>query len=240
VTSTAVRAVDLFVTYRPPMGRLPFNRRRAERLTVPALRGIDFEARQGDSMAVIGRNGSGKSSLLRVIAGTLPPDSGSIDVSGRVSALLALGSAFNTDLAARRNVMLGCLAGGLSRGRAEEMMDEIISFAALGAAVDRPLRTYSSGMLSRLAFAVGMATQPDILLIDEVLSVGDEAFQEQSRIALTDLVSRSGTLIFVSHNLRAVRELCETALWLEAGQVAEFGDARAVVKRYRAASRSGH
>jgi ABC-type polysaccharide/polyol phosphate transport system ATPase subunit len=183
----------------------------------------------------VGRNGAGKSTLMRVIAGTLRPDEGRVVTTGRTSTLLQLGVGFNSELSGVRNIYLGGLAAGLRRSQIDVLFDDIVTYAELEEAIDRPIKTYSSGMLSRLAFSIGMHLEPDILLLDEILSVGDESFRVKSELAIQELLDRSGTIVFVSHNLSKVAEFCDQAMWLERGSVVKKGPAEEVVDDYRTA-----
>jgi teichoic acid transport system ATP-binding protein len=242
-TQAAILAEHVGVEYRPAKERVPTLRkavakgRHLERKPVVALDDVSFTVPYGGSLAVIGANGAGKSTLLRVVAGTLRPDSGSVTVSGTTSTLLQLGAGFNLDLPGRMNVMLAGLASGLTRAQVRERYDAIVDFAELREAIDRPVKTYSSGMFSRLAFAVAMNLDPDVLLIDEVLAVGDEAFKEKSMEAMQDLLTRSRALLFVTHSLELVPQLCTEALWLDRGRVRMLGAAEQVVAAYRSDSR---
>jgi ABC-type polysaccharide/polyol phosphate transport system ATPase subunit len=200
---------------------------------------VDLAVPVGTSLGILGRNGAGKSTLLRVIAGTLQPDAGSVSVEGRISTLLALGNGFNGDLSGRRNVWLGCLATGLTREETEELVEPILEFSGIAHAADRPLNTYSSGMVARLAFAIGTSMRPDILLIDEILAVGDESFRDKSREAMKDLVAKSGTLVIASHRLKIFRELCQEIIWIDQGKVMEVGPPGPVIKAYREFIRAG-
>ncbi len=238
MNDSAIIAKDLRVEYRPYVDQRPtlkgmLRGRRRTRNTVVALNDVSFEVARGEGFGIIGPNGAGKSTLLRVLARTLQPDAGTIDVRGETSTLLALGVGFNPELSGRRNVFLGGLAGGLTRVEVEERFDQIVGFAELHHAIDRPLKTYSSGMFARLAFAIGINLEPEILLVDEVLAVGDEAFQRKSKEAMRALLERAGTIVFVSHGMKQVRSLCERALWLEAGSVREIGPAGPVVRHYQ-------
>lgn len=241
MNEVALRAEGITVSYRPYTSRIPIFGRVTSRSgpVVHALKGVSFEARRGESIGILGKNGAGKSTLLRVLAGTLLPDEGSVEVNGRISTLLALGSGFNGDLSGRRNIVLGCLAAGLSRAETNELVDPIIEFAELGDAIERPLNTYSSGMVARLAFSIGVSMRPDILMIDEVLSVGDESFRDKSREAMERLVERAGTLVLVSHRLRVIREVCRKAIWLHRGEIQQVGDPDAVIRAYRRPGRPG-
>jgi ABC-type polysaccharide/polyol phosphate transport system ATPase subunit len=239
----AVVAEGVTVRFRPLIDKKPTLRRSVGRLRhraqeeLVALDTVDVRIQKGEAYGIIGRNGAGKSTLLRVMAQTLKPDEGEIHVYGRTSTLLQLGVGFNIQLSGRRNVYLGGLAAGLRRKQIEEKFDEIVDYAELWDAIDRPVKTYSSGMFSRLAFSVGMALDPNILLLDEVLAVGDEAFREKSMTAMRDLLDRAGTIVFVSHSLPNIREFCDRVLWLDDGRVRLIGKADTVVERYQAAIR---
>jgi lipopolysaccharide transport system ATP-binding protein len=197
-----------------------------------ALQDITFEVKRGQSVALIGRNGGGKSTLLQIITGTLTPTSGEVRVNGRVSALLELGSGFNPEYTGRDNVFLNGVLLGLTRGEIMRRFDEIASFADIGAALDRPVKTYSSGMVLRLAFAVQVLTDPDILVIDEALSVGDFFFQQKCFRHIRRLRDRGVTLLFVSHDMGSVRDLCTTGLLLKDGRIDYLGDNLEAIRRY--------
>ncbi len=239
--STAVNAEHVSVRFRPFVERKPTlrktmaNLRSRERETVTALNDVSFTVKRGEAFGVVGRNGAGKSTLMRVIAGTLRPDEGRVVTTGRTSTLLQLGVGFNSELSGVRNIYLGGLAAGLRRSQIDVLFDDIVAYAELEEAIDRPIKTYSSGMLSRLAFSIGMHLEPDILLLDEILSVGDESFRVKSELAIQELLDRSGTIVFVSHNLSKVAEFCDQAMWLERGEVVERGPAEHVVENYRSA-----
>lgn len=197
-----------------------------------ALRDVDFEVARGESVGVIGRNGGGKSTLLQILTGVLAPTRGEVEVNGRVSALLELGSGFNPEYTGRDNVLLNGLLLGLSRDEILGRFDEIAAFAEIGEAMDRPVKTYSSGMLMRLAFAVQVLTDPDILIVDEALSVGDFFFQQKCFARLRAMRERGLTLIFVSHDMATVRDLCARAVYLREGAVRFDGPATAAIARY--------
>lgn len=207
------------------------NQNRSE---VWSLRDINFEVERGDSVAIIGRNGSGKSTLLEIITGTLTPTSGETQVKGRVAALLELGSGFNPEYTGRENVFLNGLLLGLSRTEVEQRFDDIVSFADIGDVLDRQVKTYSSGMLVRLAFAVQVALEPDILIVDEALSVGDYFFQQKCFGRLRKMRDDGLTLLFVSHDMGTVRDLCSTAIYLKQGRCQYVGDSKAAVRAYLA------
>ncbi len=244
MTNPAIVAKGITVRYRPLVDRKPTLRRSLGRFQhrqveeIVALDDVDLEIRKGEAFGVIGRNGAGKSTILRVMAKTLRPDEGTINVYGKTSTLLQLGVGFNRQLSGRRNVYLGGLAAGLRKKEIEEKFDSIVDYADLGSAIDRPVHTYSSGMFSRLAFSVGMAIEPNILLLDEVLAVGDEAFREKSMATMRNLLVEAGTIVFVSHALTNVTEFCDRVAWLEDGQIRSIGPAGDVVEEYRDAVRA--
>ena len=197
-----------------------------------ALKDINFEIRRGESVAIIGRNGGGKSTLLEILTGTVTPTAGSVKVNGRVSALLELGSGFNPEYSGRDNVLLNGLLLGVSKNDILSRFPEIEAFAEIGAAIDRPVKAYSSGMLMRLAFAVQVLCDPDILIIDEALSVGDFFFQQKCLGRIRELRNRGATLVFVSHDMRIVRDICGRAIYLDRGTVVGDADSARIVSRY--------
>lgn len=198
-----------------------------------ALRDVSFELRRGEALGVIGRNGSGKSTLLQIIAGTLAPSEGQARVAGRVTALLELGSGFNPDFTGRENVYLNGAILGLSRDDVSARFDAIAAFADIGDYIEQPVKTYSSGMLLRLAFAVQTQVEPDILIVDEALAVGDALFQKRCFQAIERLRERGVTLLFVSHEQESVRTLTTRALLLHEGRVRAFGPSAEVLLDYR-------
>jgi ABC-type polysaccharide/polyol phosphate transport system ATPase subunit len=224
-----------FVERKPTLRKTLANWRSREREEVTALDRVSFEVKRGQAFGIVGRNGAGKSTLMRVVAGTLRPDEGRAITFGRTSTLLQLGVGFNSELSGSRNIYLGGLAAGLRRAEIESIFDDIVEYAELEEAIDRPIKTYSSGMLSRLAFSIGMHLEPDILLLDEILSVGDESFRVKSDQAIQELLERAGTILFVSHNLGKVAEFCDQAMWLERGVVQGIGPAEEIVEDYRKA-----
>jgi ABC-type polysaccharide/polyol phosphate transport system ATPase subunit len=197
-----------------------------------ALNDISFTIRRGEATGIIGRNGSGKSTLLQLIAGTLTPTSGNISVRGRVSALLELGSGFNPDFTGRENVFLNGSIFGLTRADMQEKFGEITDFADIGDFIEQPVKTYSSGMMMRLAFAVAISVQPDILIIDEALSVGDVFFTQKCFQRIREIVNRGATLIFVSHDMGSVQNLCARGLLLHQGKLIHDGAPEDCVSRY--------
>lgn len=197
-----------------------------------ALKDISFEVHRGETVALIGRNGSGKSTLLELITGTLIPTEGHIEVKGRISALLELGSGFHPENSGRENVILNGLLLGLSREDMLRRFDEIVAFADIGDVLDRPVKTYSSGMVMRLAFAVQVLCDPDILIIDEALSVGDFFFQQKCFSYIRSLIAKGVTLFFVSHDMGTVRDLCQRALYLKQGQLLFDGKSSEAIQLY--------
>jgi lipopolysaccharide transport system ATP-binding protein len=198
-----------------------------------ALRDISFEVRRGESVGILGRNGSGKSTLLQIICGTLNPTSGSVVTHGRVAALLELGSGFNPEFTGRENVYMNGALLGLSRDQVDERFDAIASFADIGDHLDQPVKTYSSGMLVRLAFAVQVQVEPDILIVDEALAVGDALFQKRCFQRIEKLLSDGVTLLFVSHDIESVRTLTHRSLLLKSGRAISWGISSEVVLDYR-------
>lgn len=198
-----------------------------------ALNDVSFEVYKGQSVGILGRNGSGKSTLLQIIAGTLQPTSGSVEVHGRVAALLELGSGFNPEFTGKENVYLNGAVLGISKKEMDERYDQILEFADIGDFVDQPIKTYSSGMVLRLAFAVQILVDPDILIVDEALSVGDSLFQKRCFQRINSLVENGTTLLFVSHHEDAVRTLTSQALFLDHGNVRAKGQSPEIVLEYR-------
>ncbi len=207
-------------------------RPRGEGETFWALRDVSFEARHGETLGLIGHNGSGKSTTLKLITRILEPTSGAVRVRGRVSALLELGSGFHPDLTGRENIFLNGSLLGFSRSDMERRVDAIIDFAELGPFIDSPVKHYSSGMYMRLGFAVATAVDPDILITDEVLAVGDEAFQRKCMERIYQHRQDGRTIVFVSHSLEAVRNLCTHAIWLDHGVVQAAGDVTTTLDAY--------
>ena len=198
-----------------------------------ALRRVDFSVARGQTVGIVGRNGSGKSTLLQIIAGTLHPSEGNVRVVGRVAALLELGSGFNPEFTGRENVYLNSAILGLTRAQVNARMDRILAFADIGEFIDQPIRSYSSGMAVRLAFAVIAHVDADILIIDEALAVGDAFFSQKCMRFLREF-QKTGTLLFVSHDAAAVTNLCEHAIWLENGNVRMSGSSQHVTEAYMA------
>jgi ABC-type polysaccharide/polyol phosphate transport system ATPase subunit len=197
-----------------------------------ALRDVTLSLLRGRMIGLIGSNGSGKSTLLKVIGGILKPTSGSVAVHGRVSALIELGAGFHPEFSGRENVQINGILLGLSRAEIRERFDDIVAFAGLEAYIDNPVKTYSSGMYMRLGFAIAVAVDPDILLIDEVFAVGDEAFQHKCVGKIQEFKAGQKTILLVSHDLGSVERLCDEAVWLDGGRVMAHGATREVIDRY--------
>jgi ABC-2 type transport system ATP-binding protein/lipopolysaccharide transport system ATP-binding protein len=202
-------------------------------LTHSIISNLNLKIPKGDSVGLIGRNGSGKSTLLKLLTGIYQPDQGRITVKGRVAALIELGAGFHPDFTGRENIILGGVMYGLSRQEIESLLPEIIAFSELENFIDAPVRTYSSGMFMRLGFSLAMHSDPDVLLVDEVLSVGDAGFVSKCKDRLTSFRKLGKTLILVSHDLDAVERWCNDALWLSNGEVVERGEPRRVIDCYR-------
>ena len=237
----AVSIRNVGLTYTTTIDRRPTIKARVKALgrgakhtrVVRALDDINLDVEYGHVMGVIGTNGAGKSSLMRCIAGILPPTQGRIEVYGSVSTLLALGVGFNPAMSGRDNVFLGGLAAGMSRGEIDGHFDEIADFSELGDAIDAPMRTYSSGMYARLAFSVAATVRPDILIIDEALSTGDSKFKEKSLNRVKELRSDDRALILVSHAMQTLRDTCNDVAWLHKGQLIQRGQPNEVIDAYR-------
>jgi lipopolysaccharide transport system ATP-binding protein len=238
-SDVVIRARDLgkaYPIYARPSDRLKHMLTRG-RLGRPvefwAVRGVDLELRRGETVGIVGRNGAGKSTLLEMISGTVEPTCGSVEVAGRVAALLGLGAGFHADFTGRENIELNGAILGLSRAAIARAFDEIVAFADIGPFIDQPVKTYSSGMHARLAFAVAIHTVPDVLIVDEILSVGDEAFQRKCFARIEAIKARGATILFVSHSAQSVLELCDRAVLLEGGEQLLVGAPRAVVALYQ-------
>lgn len=198
-----------------------------------ALNGVDLEIGRGETVGIVGRNGSGKSTLLQVICGTLTPTQGEVHVSGRIAALLELGAGFNPEFTGRENVYLNGTVLGLTRAEINAIFDDILAFADIGEFIEQPVKTYSSGMYVRLAFAVAIHVTPDILIVDEALSVGDEAFQRKCFARIDAIRDAGATVLFVSHSASTVVELCDRAILLDKGEVISSGTPRRVISNYQ-------
>jgi ABC-type polysaccharide/polyol phosphate transport system ATPase subunit len=213
----------------------PFRRRSAApRVVTHAIRDLTVRIPQGSSVGIIGRNGSGKSTFLKLVTGIYKPTRGTVAVNGRVAALIELGAGFHPDFTGRENLFLGGVMLGLSRAEIEARFATIVRFAELDGVIDDPVRTYSSGMFMRLGFSLAVHTDPDVLIIDEVLAVGDAAFVAKCKDKIAELRRAGKTLILVSHDLDAVERWCDEVVWLHSGEVKDRGEPRRVIDRYRA------
>ena len=197
-----------------------------------ALENVSFQVEQGESLAVVGPNGAGKSTLLSLVAGLTRPDRGLVTVNGRVAALLELGAGFHLDLTGRENVRLNASLMGFSRSYASKVYEQIVDFSGIGDFINEPLRTYSTGMIMRLAFSVAVNMEPEVLLIDEVLAVGDTAFQTKCLERIHELRNSGKTLLCVSHAHTLIREFCDRAIWLDHGQLIMTGTVAEVTEAY--------
>lgn len=236
----AISVQDLSITYRTSFEAAPTLKSTIARLgrrnklvkTVDAVKNVSFEIPHGTVLGVVGHNGAGKSTLLRAIAGIMPPSSGQIVVNGDVSALLSLAAGFNSALSAPENVLLAGLAAGMTRDEVLERVDEIIAFAEIEDFRDMPVKTYSSGMASRLAFSAAVHMKPDILLIDEALSAGDARFKVKAQKKMRELMQSARTMVVVSHGSNTIKDLCSDAIWLDHGNLMMHGEAKTVVNEY--------
>ena len=204
----------------------------APEASVEAVRNVSFAVDRGEAFGIIGRNGSGKSTLLKIITGILKPTSGTVAVNGRIAALIELGAGFHPEITGRENIVINGIMLGLTRREIDQRFDSIVEFSGIGEFIDQPVKTYSSGMYVRLGFAVAVHVDPDVLLIDEVLSVGDEEFSAKCIAKIQEMKYRGVTLVFVTHQLDQVRTLCDRALWLDHGEVEAIGDPVRVVDHY--------
>jgi ABC-type polysaccharide/polyol phosphate transport system ATPase subunit len=237
----AISIENLGLVYKTTLDKRPTFKTRIRRLArrkrqtriVHAVNNLSLEIKYGTVLGVIGTNGAGKSSLMRVISGILPPTSGRVEVFGKVSTLLALGVGFNGKLTGRDNVYLGGLAAGMSRAQIESKFDSIVEFAGLEEVIDAPMRTYSSGMYSRLAFSVAISLDPDILIIDEALSTGDARYKVKSLNKILEMRNEDRVIIIVSHAMRTLKTVCDEVLWLDHGKIVAQGDPTTVIKSYR-------
>ena len=196
------------------------------------LKGINLNIKKGEAVALIGTNGSGKSTLLKLMTKILYPNSGTIEINGKLTSLLELGAGFHPDFSGRENIYFNASIFGLTRKEIDERLEDIIEFSELRSYIDNPIRTYSSGMFMRLAFAVAINVNADILLVDEILSVGDEHFQNKCIEKMLELKNEGKTMVFVTHSMESVKKLCTRAIWLYNGEIEMDGQAMDVIKKY--------
>ena len=233
----AIEVKDLKITYKCvkslSMRKSLFHLRKSNLEVYEALRGISFEVKKGEIMGIVGKNGSGKSTLLRAIAGIFSADSGSIELESDSVSLLSIGVGFQKKLSGRENIILSGMLLGFSEQEVRDKMDEIIEFANLGKFIDMPVKTYSSGMYSKLAFSITAVLETDIMLIDEVLSVGDAKFKKKSYKKMQELImDENRTVVIVSHSTETLEKLCTSLLWLHEGEIKMQGDTKTVLDAY--------
>ena len=233
----AIEVKDLKITYKCvkslSMRKSLFHLRKSKLEVYEALRGISFEVKKGEIMGMVGQNGSGKSTLLRAIAGIFSADSGSIELESDSVSLLSIGVGFQKKLSGRENIILSGMLLGFSEQEVRDKMDEIIEFANLGKFIDMPVKTYSSGMYSKLAFSITAVLETDIMLIDEVLSVGDAKFKKKSYKKMQELImDENRTVVIVSHSTETLEKLCTSLLWLHEGEIKMQGDTKTVLDAY--------
>lgn len=197
-----------------------------------ALKDVSFEVKEGEVIGIIGRNGAGKSTLLKIISGILKPTRGLVSCSGSIVPMLELGSGFDHDLTGRENIFLNGAILGYSKEYLEDKFIDILEFSELNKFIDMPIRNYSSGMLMRLAFSIATVVNPEILIVDEILAVGDSAFQEKSKARMMELMSGGTTVLFVSHSLEQIREMCNRVIWLDDGMIKMIGESSEVCDQY--------
>ena len=198
-----------------------------------ALKNISFDVKKGEVLGIIGHNGAGKSTLLKVISGILKPTTGTVKHEGTIVPMLELGSGFDFNLTGRENIFLNGAILGYSKEFLEEKFDAIVEFSELGKFIDMPIRNYSSGMMMRLAFSIATVVNPEILIVDEILAVGDEDFQRKSRARMMELMSGGTTVLFVSHSLDQIREMCNRVIWLEHGEIQAIGETQEICDMYQ-------
>ena len=235
----AIEVENLCISYRGlksysiKQNLLHGKRSRAEEFQ--AVKNVSFKVEKGEILGLIGKNGSGKSTMLRAIAGIFSPNSGTINLHGHSVSLLSIGVGFQKELSGRDNILLSGMLLGFSEEQIREHMDEIIQFSELGKFIDAPVRTYSSGMHSKLAFSITAVLETDIILIDEVLSVGDSRFKKKSYAKMKKLISDTNrTVVIVSHDMKTIRDLCSKVLWINDGEMVQYGDTETVLEAYDA------
>ncbi|MBQ1281647.1 MAG: ABC transporter ATP-binding protein [Oscillospiraceae bacterium] len=233
----AIEVKDLCISYKSlksySIKRNLLKNKRSKTETFEAVKHVSFQVEEGEILGLIGKNGSGKSTLLRAVAGVFSPNSGTIDLHGHSVSLLAIGVGFQKELTGRENIQLSGLLLGFSEEEIKAHTDEIIEFSELGDFIDKPVRTYSSGMYSKLAFSITAILNTDIMLIDEVLSVGDARFKQKSYARMKKLINdKNRTVIIVSHEAKTIRELCDKVLWINDGELVRYGDTEDVMQAY--------
>jgi len=211
---------------------LPISLKEMKNSKFQALKNLSFEIKKGESFGIIGKNGAGKSTILGLIAQVIKPTTGKVTVEGRVFPLLELGAGFHPELSGRENIFLNGILLGLTKRELIEKIDEIIEFSELGDFIDQPIRTYSSGMLARLGFSIISAVDPEIILIDEILAVGDAHFQKKCMHRMLDFREKGVTIVFVSHNMDAIRQICDRVMWLQNHELKMIGSPDEVIEKY--------
>jgi len=239
MNDNAIDVQNLCISYRAmkrqSIKQRLFKRKKREDEWFQAVKNVSFSVKKGSILGIVGRNGSGKSTILNTLAGIFAPDSGSVDLHGNSVSLLSIGVGFQRNLSGRDNIILCGMMLGFSKKQVMEKMEEIIDFSELGKFIDSPVRTYSSGMYSRLAFSITAILETDIILIDEVLSVGDTKFKKKSYNKMKQLISDADrTVIIVSHSNETLKTLCDSLLWLHDGEVKMYGDVKEVLTAYNA------
>ena len=197
-----------------------------------ALKNIDFKIDKGDVVGIIGANGAGKSTLLKVVSGVYKPTTGTVTVNGKISPMIELGAGFDAELTARENIYLNGAILGYSKEFLEEKFDEIVEFSELKDFLDVPVKNFSSGMVAKLAFSISTIVDPEVLIVDEILSVGDIKFQEKSKNKMMSMIKGGTTVLYVSHSIATIKELCNKVIWLEHGEIVKIGDAKALCDEY--------
>jgi len=234
LTDSIIELKDLWVSYprqaESIISRLKNGNKKKE---FWALKGLNFEVKRGEVLGIIGRNGSGKSTLLKILSGLIVPDKGEFIINGdQRPVLLSLGAGFEPELSGLENIYLNGMLLGQTKEQIDQKMDEIIEFSELGEFVYEPVRTYSSGMKSRLAFSIAITIDPEVLLIDEVLGVGDQAFREKSKKAILEKIKQNRTVIIVTHSASLVREICDRTVWIHLGEQKDIGTVSEIVPDY--------
>lgn len=238
MSETAVEIKNLCIEYKPLKNisiiKTLFHNTKKKEEAFQAVKNVSFEVEKGEILGIVGKNGSGKSTMLRAIAGIFRPDKGEIDLKGNSISLMSIGVGFNNEMTGRKNIILSGMLLGFSEKDMLKKMGEIIEFAEIGEFIDRPVKTYSSGMHSKLAFAITANLETDIVLVDEVLSVGDERFKKKSFSKMQELITdKNRTVIIVSHDLGILEKLCNRVLWIHDGEIKEIGKAEKVVMDYK-------
>lgn len=239
MSNYAIEVKDLCIQYKGikafSIKKNLFTKKYERAAVVEAVKNVSFQVEKGEILGIIGKNGSGKSTMLRAIAGIFSPNQGTIDLHGNSVALLAIGVGFQKELSGRENILLSGMLLGFTEQQIQERMDDIIAFSELGPFIDSPVQTYSSGMYSKLAFAITAILESDIILIDEVLSVGDVRFKRKSYAKMKELISdKNRTVLIVSHDMKTLANLCTKMLWINDGEMMKYGNAKEVLAAYEA------